>query len=155
MSQRTLVASAALLLLAACAATPETPQPPAGQHIGRAFQTLEPVAFAVVDADPAAYYDKTVLVEATITSVCQSMGCWMQIEDQGKTAMVRWESGCGGEFAFPKDAAGKRVWVQGSFYPKTISEGDAAHMEEESGGTLKVAREGYEFNSNAVLVLAD
>ena len=68
--------------------------------------------------------DRVVLVEATAKAVCQNAGCWMQVEDGGRTAMVRWETGCGGKYAFPKDIAGRRVLIQGTFYPKTLTEGE-------------------------------
>ena len=147
---------ALLLSLSACRATPPAPQPvlPRGEHIGEPIEPREIVTFSNVHANPSAYFEKTVLVEANATAVCQRAGCWMQIEDDGDEAMVRWESGCGGKYAFPKDLAGERVLVQGSFYPKTISEEDAAHLEEEAGEPLEVERDGYEFNASAVLVIA-
>ena len=128
-------------------------QLPAGTAFGEPMQAQPSVRFAVVDAAPPKFFHKTLLVEAKVKAVCQKMGCWMQVEDQGRTAMVRWESGCGGKFAFPKDAAGKTVLIQGSFYPKQISEADAKHLEEEAGHKIEVPREGYEFNASAVLVL--
>lgn len=140
----------ACLLLAACSATPRVP---AGIVVGRELVPQEIVAFAEVDADPAAYYERTVLVEATVLAVCAKAGCWMQIEDEGRTALVRWESGCGGEFTFPAEAVGRRVVIQGSFYPKTLSEEDAAHMEQEAGSALRLEREGYELNASAVLLV--
>jgi Domain of unknown function (DUF4920) len=138
-----------LLLLAACQSTPTLPK---GTVFGTEMKPQETYRFSVVDATPANFFDKTVLVEATIQAVCQTKGCWMQIEDAGKTAMVRWETGCGGKFAFPKDGAGKRVLIQGSFYPKKISEEDAEHLEQEAGKKLDIKRDGYEFNASAVLV---
>lgn len=128
-------------------------QLPAGTAFGEPMQAQPSVRFAVVDATPPKFFNKTVLVEAKVKAVCQTKGCWMQVEDEGRTAMVRWETGCGGKFAFPKDAAGKTVLIQGSFYPKTISEADAKHLEEEAGHKIEVPREGYEFNASAVLVL--
>ena len=139
-----------LSLLFACQSQPTLPQ---GHHIGQEMVARPTVRFSVVDATPKDYFDKTVLVEATVKAVCQNAGCWMQVEDEGHTAMVRWETGCGGQYAFPKDAAGKRILIQGSFYPKTISEADAKHLEEESGGKLNVRREGYEFNASSVIIL--
>jgi hypothetical protein len=144
---------AALLLLptlTACEATL-----PAGEAFGEPMEPRAALAFATVDANPSAYFDRTLLVEATVTAVCQQAGCWMQVEDAGRTAMVRWETGCGGKYAFPKDAVGRRVLVQGSFYPKTLSEEDAEHLEEEAGGELAIEREGYEFNASAVLLFED
>jgi hypothetical protein len=139
------------LLAGACAAT--TRSLPAGVHLGKELEPRPVVAFARVDADPGAYFERTLLVEATVTAVCRKAGCWMQIEDEGRTALVRWESGCGGEYVFPTDAVGKRVLVQGSFYPKALSEEDAEHLAAESGGGVAIQREGYEFNASAVLVL--
>lgn len=145
------VAAVALSLpFFACSTTPKLPQ---GQVIGQEMKPQATYRFSVVDATPSKFFNQTVLVEATVQAVCQSRGCWMQIEDQGKTAMVRWETGCGGKYAFPKDAAGKRVLIQGSFYPKTISEADAKHLEEEAGGKMQIQREGYEFNASAVMLL--
>lgn len=126
---------------------------PPGTHLGDAMQPRDVVRFAVVDATPPKFFNQTLLVEATVAAVCLKKGCWMKVEDEGRVAMVRWESGCGGKYTFPKDAAGKRILIQGSFYPKTISEADAEHLEEEAGGNVKIPRDTYEFNASAVLVL--
>jgi hypothetical protein len=140
----------AVLFLPACSAPRRLPP---GVVVGEAIAPQAVVPFATVDANPPAYFERTLLVEATVTAVCQRAGCWMQVEDQGRTAMVRWETGCGGKFTFPEAAVGQRVIVQGSFYPKAISEADAEHLAEEAGGALEVAREGYEFNASAVLLV--
>lgn len=142
-----------LLLLALAACVTPAPLPP-GQPIGEPIVRQDALRFALVDADPTAHFERTLLVEATIVAVCQKVGCWMQVEDGGRTAMVRWESGCGGKYAFPPGAVGRRVLIQGSFYPKSISEEDAAHLEEEAAEGVVIPREGYEFNASAILVLA-
>jgi hypothetical protein len=134
----------------ACAATHRLPP---GQLVGEAIQPQETHRFAVVDAEPAKFFNQTLLVEATVQAVCLKKGCWMKVADEGKVAMVRWESGCGGQYAFPVDAVGKRVLIQGSFYPKTISEADAEHLQEEAGGKVEIPSEGYEFNASSVLIL--
>lgn len=139
-----------LLLCAACATTDRLPP---GVLVGEELLPQPVVAFARVDADPRAYFERTLLVEATVTAVCKKVGCWMQIADEGRTAMVRWETGCGGRFTFPLEAVGRRVLVQGSFYPKSISAEDAEHLAAESGGALAVEREGYEFNASAILLI--
>jgi len=124
-----------------------------GTAIGVPIAERLVVHFAVVDAAPEKFFDQTLLVEATVVAVCQKMGCWMQIEDRGRSALVRWESGCGGQYAFPKDAAGKRILIQGSFYKKTLSAEDAEHLKQESGGKLELPLETYEFNASAVRIL--
>lgn len=144
----------ALLLpwsLVACASSASLP---AGERIGDDIAPVEIVPFAVVDANPSAYFERTLLVEATATAVCQPKGCWMQVEDEGRTALVRWEEGCGGRYSFPRDLAGRRILIQGSFYPKELSAEDARHLEEEAGRPLELPLDGYEFNASAVLVLA-
>jgi len=138
----------ATLSLSACQATL-----PKGEVFGEPMQAQKAVAFATVDANPSNYFEKTVLVEATVKAVCASAGCWMQVEDEGQTAMVRWETGCGGKYAFPAELVGQRVLVQGSFYPKVISEEDAEHLQAEAGQALEIEREGYEFNASAVLLI--
>ncbi len=141
-----------VLAVAGCSSTSTLPP---GQRVGEEMQPQTPVRFAVVDASPAQYFDKPVLVEATVKAVCQKMGCWMQVEDEGHTAMVRWESGCGGKYAFPKDAVGKRVLIQGTFYPKHMDESEVEHLKEEGGDKLAVRKDGYEFNASSVMYLEE
>jgi len=124
-----------------------------GTAIGKPMEERPAVHFAVVDAAPQEYFDRTVLVEATVTAVCQNSGCWMQIQDEGRSALVRWETGCGGEYAFPKDAAGKRVLIQGTFCKKSLSREEVEHLKEESRGKVDVPLETYEFNASAVRIL--
>lgn len=143
---------ALIALLAACSSVP--PVLPMGEAIGEKIVVQETIALATAYSDPSSYFERTLLIEATATAVCQSKGCWLQIEDQGKKAMVRWEVGCDGKYAFPKDLAGRRVLIQGSFYPKTISAEDKAHLEGEAGGKLDLVAEGYELNASAILIIA-
>ncbi len=130
------------------------PDLPSGEIVGEALlEELQVVEFATVDADPKSYFEQTVLVEATATAVCQRAGCWMQISDDESTARVRWETGCGGKYAFPADLAGKRILIQGSFYPTTLSEEDAEHLQSEAPEGVVIEREGYEFNASSIVIL--
>lgn len=138
-----------LSLLGACAA----PQLPAGTPIGEAMEADTIHQFATVDASPTEYFNRTVLVEAGVVNVCKKAGCWIQIEDEGKTALVRWETGCGGKYKFPMEAIGKRILIQGSFYPKELSDEDREHMKEEAGEDLEIRPDPYEFNASSVMIL--
>ena len=138
------------MIAGACSTTPELPD---GRPIGEPIEAQPIVAFSVVDADPTPFFDRVVLVEASVLAVCPNAGCWMQVEDEGQTAMVRWETGCGGKYMFPLELTGKRVVIQGSFYPKTLTEEEVTHIEVEAGGKLDIEREGYEFNASSILVL--
>ncbi len=146
-------ASVFLVLTAACQSSAPGSELPRGHEIGQPMQARAIVHFAVVDATPAKFFNQTLLVEGKVKAVCQQKGCWMQIEEGDHVAWVRWETGCGGKYAFPKDSAGKRILVQGSFYPKKISEADAEHLQQESGGKLEVKLDTYEFNASSVRIL--
>ena len=138
------------LLVAACATTANLP---VGQQVGEPIEARDILPLAVVQADPERHFDQTLLVEAKVVAVCQSMGCWMQVEDGGHKALVRWESGCGGKYSFPKDSAGERVLIQGSFYRKEIKAQDVEHLQEEAGNKVEVAERGYELNASAIVLL--
>jgi len=77
---------------------------------GEPITSKESVLLADLARDPGAWTGKTVVISGTVTSVCQNMGCWMLIEDQGAQSMVRMK---GHAFGVPKDSKGKRVRVQG------------------------------------------
>jgi|GEM_PF-2285876 len=143
-------ATALFFAFPGCQTTPEFPK---GQVVGEAIQPKEMHRFSVVDATPSKFFDQTLLVEANVEAVCLKKGCWMKVEDEGKVAMVRWEAGCGGQYKFPTEWVGKRVLIQGSFYPKKISAADAEHIAEEAGGKVEIPREGYEFNASSVMLL--
>ena len=141
----------ALILPAAC--TTVAADLPPGEHVGESIPSRPIHAFAELDASPTDFFEQTLLVQARVTAVCQSMGCWMQVEDEGHTAMVRWEAGCGGKYAFPEEAVGRAVLIQGSFYPKVMSDADVEHLQAEAGGGVKFEKEGYEFNASAIVIL--
>jgi len=150
-----------LLLLACRAAAPAAPDSPgdalpAGERIGTPLEPRAVHTLAELSAAPESFRDRTLLVEATVEAVCQKAGCWMKLGDAGAdgavTAMVRWEEGCGGRYVFPADAVGRRVIVQGSWYPKSISEEDALHIEEEAADGVAIPRETWELNASAILV---
>lgn len=141
---------------AAAVAVENPALPPDAVRIGDAITVdTAPVTLAQVRANPSAYFEKTLLVEGTAAAVCQAKGCWMTITDgQGEPIWVRWSTGCGGNYAFPKDAAGRHVVLQGSFYPKEISPADAEHLAQESG-TLKaedIAGQTFEINATAFVL---
>lgn len=152
-----LLAPAAALLFAvaatSCSTAPKTPKAlPTGHHIGEPMAVAETFPLAKLATDPASHFEKTLLVEATITNVCQTRGCWMAVEDAGATTMVRWDGGCGGAYTFPKDAVGKRVLIQGILHPKQLTPEAIAHYEGESAGK-PIPKQGYEINTSGVILL--
>jgi len=135
---------------AAAAKAPAREWPEGALVIGEPIQAGEPVKLAAVKANPSDYFEKTILVEATASAICQAKGCWMTITDgEGEPIWVRWSSGCGGQYAFPKDAAGQTIIVQGSFYEKEIDEAAAEHLAAENEKIDKDAVVGKTFEMNA------
>jgi hypothetical protein len=163
---------AAAVLAVGCAAETEKERPPASSGaattpgayqvpdgattVGEAITVPVPVQLAVVKRSPAEWFERTILVEATAADVCQARGCWLTLTDgPGEPIWARWASGCGGQYAFPKDVAGRRVVVQGSIYEKEIDPTAAAHLAAESGGLVaeEVAGKTLEMNVTACVIL--
>lgn len=148
---RALFLAAPLLICTACANVSQTAPP--GTHIGEPLQAVEIETLSTVQSEPADHFNKTLLVEAEVVAVCQMKGCWMQVRYDDHKAMVRWEEGCDGKYAFPMDSIGERVLIQASFYEKVIDPADIEHMESESATPLDIPEEGYELNASAVVML--
>ena len=83
-----------LMLLVAAACTkadskaPAASAPAAANHMGAPFVT-----------------------SGTVTAVCQSMGCWMEIKDDTSEAHIKM---AGEKFFVPKTSAGHKARVQGT-----------------------------------------
>ena len=84
---------------------------------GAALSTegLTPVAPADLFGDAAGFDGQAVLVEGTITQVCQSSGCWFSFQQDGEDLYVFLEDAEGEMFYVPKDIAGRQVRVHGTF----------------------------------------
>jgi len=142
-----------LFALVSCASAPPDPARYGTiERIGEELTVEARIPLSRVMADPAAHFERTLLVEAKVLAVCQKKGCWMKVGDGDAVAMVRWEAGCGGRYTFPTDAVGARVWIQGSFYEHHVSEEDALHLESEAADGVEIQRDGYEMNASAVLL---
>lgn len=115
----------ALALLAACnqeppapAAAADPPKPSAAPvaaapassavHLGAPIAAPE-VALADVAKDPASFTGRAFTTHGTVTSVCQEMGCWMEIKDASTGAHLRMH---GHSFFVPKTASGRQARVQ-------------------------------------------
>ncbi len=66
------------------------------------------VALADVAKNPSAYDGKTFMTTGTVTAVCQSMGCWMEIKDDGGQAHIKM---AGHGFFVPKTSSGHKAKV--------------------------------------------
>jgi hypothetical protein len=83
----------------------------ADSKLGKPLTLKSPVSVDTVLASPAKYLNKTVQVKGKIASVCQEMGCWMELAgDSGKTLRIKVEDGV---IVFPKDGAGRTAIAEG------------------------------------------
>lgn len=87
---------------------------PAGQVVGEPMTPGEVRRLSVVDGQRAKLVGEPILVEGVVKEICAKRSCWTRIEDEGKSTVVRWESGCGVS-VFPAESLNKRVLVEGKF----------------------------------------
>jgi len=81
------------------------------KHLGAPIDGSTPVvALAQVMKDPSSFKGKPFVTSGTVTAVCQSMGCWMEIKDDASEAHIKM---AGEKFFVPKTSAGKKARVQG------------------------------------------
>lgn len=91
--------------------------------------TISAVKIADIFANLDAYQNKVVVVEANVTEVCQTMGCWTMISDGTNEIRAMTLH----KYFLPKDMKNVKAVVQGEFETKEITEEQAKHLAEESG----------------------
>lgn len=106
----------------------------AQEKYGNEITLEEKTEISAIMSSPEEYLGKKVLVEGEIVSVCQHMGCWMEVANEdGEKIKVKVKDG---EIVFPKDGAGRRALVEGEIYKIELDEEEAKdyyeHMAEES-----------------------
>ena len=111
----------------------------AGKRYGKKITVKKATSISSILADPKKYDGKRVMVEGTVTDVCQHMGCWINVaeKDGGESIKFKVEDGV---IVFPKDSKGKTAKVQGRITVADLSKEDLIaskkHEAEESGKTF-------------------
>ncbi|MBN1827402.1 MAG: DUF4920 domain-containing protein [Candidatus Eisenbacteria bacterium] len=96
----------------------------------------------LINEAPESFDGKMVLVEGTVTGVCQGSGCWALIED-GKGNQIYAKSP-DHSVALPVNCAGAHLRVQGPlFIPEEEPEHDQEEGDEEHGGAHVCATPGF------------
>ena len=150
-----------IFTLFACAAPP--PPPPAVQPVVEAAPAPSPPLGEDFTAEPVIPVDtllaqaadwtgKEVVVEATVKEVCQKKGCWHTLATASPDVaiMVRDKEY---KIFLPKDAAGKRVQVRGTFAMVETPEDEARHLAEDAGrdpSTVVGPQKGYQIDAAGV-----
>lgn len=118
----------ATLAVAASALVAGTPAEEKGTKYGAGVTLEAGVTVADLLASPDRYLGQTVRVDGIVRSVCQNMGCWMQIADaeQGPGIQFKVDDGV---IVFPKDGKGRRASAQGVFERMPAQEEHAEHAD--------------------------
>ena len=103
-------AAGAILLLAVAAASCASKGP-----VVYGLLTGDPPLVAVGDLldSPEIRLGTDVTVTGTVAQVCREMGCWFEVEENGRRLMVDLEMGR--RFTIPESSAGRRARVEGRF----------------------------------------
>ncbi len=100
----------------------------------RATAEILPVAAVIERADDLD--GETVVVEGTISKICQQKGCWMTLENEaGETFRVAVPKDEAGDyvFTFPMDATGATARLAGTFTLEEESVETLRHLAEDEG----------------------
>ena len=90
-------------------------------HRGAKLSDARPTPIADVVKHPEAYSEKPVIVEGTVTNVCEKMGCWMELEGMRMTFK---DYG----FFVPKTSKGYAARAEGVTKVETLSKEEADHL---------------------------
>ena len=97
--------------------------------------SAEKVSLADVAKNPNAFMGKKFATTGTVTAVCQSMGCWMEIKDDASAAHIKM---AGHAFFVPKTASGKKARILATL-EKNDKEDTCAEDEGEGEGKMAAA----------------
>jgi hypothetical protein len=133
------VLTAALSLAAVAASQDQTPAQKLDtgvyDHFGAGITNGDkPVTLADVMTAPADFTDKKIRLEAPITGVCQTKGCWMNLGEAdakgNPPVFVKFK-----DYAFfvPKDASGRTAIVEGTMTMTQETVEQTRHYLEDAG----------------------
>ena len=98
------------------------------EQFGQGLTGAAPLAEVL--KNPAAFTGKTVRIEAPITAICQTKGCWMHLGAQNPPVMVKFKDY---GFFMPKDASGRTAIVEGTLTMKQETVEETKHYLEDAG----------------------
>ncbi len=129
---------AVVLLLIACKHTPTEPvTEEGGAEVYGASLTDAPIkkvseVLSMLETNEVV---EPVTVEATVESVCQAKGCWMNLYEDGSEDKMFFVKFKDYGFFMPMDIAGRKVVVQGKAYKELTSVDELRHYAEDEGKT--------------------
>lgn len=125
-----LLIAAVGLLFVSCQSSGSTGALADWDTFGEAVSAAEPITVEALLADPDAYADKTVVVEAPVEAVCQKKGCWMTFQSGDDSVRITFKDY---GFFVPMDIPGRTVRVEGVFSIREVPVDEARHYLEDEG----------------------
>jgi hypothetical protein len=131
------LSASVFVLMSACSRTHESTGAPPDKGtlaLGERI-TLPLTPLAEIAAHPSQYADRVVATSGQVTSVCQEMGCWMEVRDDSGLAHVRMH---GHTFFVPRTASGHVARVQATVVRSASGDEDCREHPAGSAGLAKV-----------------
>jgi len=94
------------------------------------------------------YLDQAIVVRTRVAQVCQAKGCFFIAQDGAHAARVSFKDY---SFFVPSDISGRTVTLAGSLVRRELSEEQAAHLNDDAGGS-DVVRAGAQYEIVATSV---
>lgn len=105
-----------------------------GKLYGKEFSTakaIKPEALSTSMGDKTTM--ENIVVEGTISQVCQAEGCWLKLKNAaGQDIMIKFKDHA---FLVPKDIAGKTAVINGTAMKKVVSIEEQRHLAEDAGAS--------------------
>jgi hypothetical protein len=158
MKKSLLFAGAAMVLVLACQPSGDAADNRSFAYFGDTIETAGALAPEALLEQLKTSDSVVATVEATIDGVCQSKGCWMDLNmGNGQTMTVRFK-----DYAFfvPMDATGKKAVVAGYVKVDTLSVDWLKHKASDAGksqahiDSITEPRVEYSFLANGVAIEA-
>ncbi len=144
----------AALLITGMAKAQQTPAD--ARYFGKEFTPQNVVPAAQVAAKVGAKDSVYLQTEGVVKEVCRQKGCWMKVDaGNGEEMLVRFK-----QYAFfvPKDAAGKKVVLNGKAFAYQSSVAEQRHYAEDAGkskkevASIKKPRKAVRFEADGVML---
>jgi len=131
-------------------------QPAEGQLFGAAFTPEKVIPATEVAAQVTGKDSVYLQTEGIVKEVCQQKGCWMKVDvGDGQEMLVRFKRYA---FFMPKDAAGKKVVLNGKAFTYQSSVAEQRHYAEDAKkskkeiASIKKPQQAVRFEADGVLL---
>jgi hypothetical protein len=132
--------------VAAPAPSPAPATPEGALRLGAPIEaSAQKIALSELAKNPSAFVGKKFATTGTVTSVCQHMGCWMEIKDDSGEAHIKM---AGHAFFVPKTASGRKARVLATLVK---DEGEGACADEGMAAAGEAPKKGCRAEAEAQL----